>query len=432
MQCYICNADNFHLRSDLNQKNKIGICKECGNIQHILPDDYEKKLLDFYRRDYRNRPGTGNLITTTRKLNYIKPFISDFFKDKKNLICGDVGCATGYLLHFLRDAGHKVFGSEYTITFRKFCEHYYKIPLTEELDKKHKYDFISFYHTLEHMMQPDKKLLNHRELLNPKGVLFISVPEWLGSLDDLSGYGQLSIANYFHENHICCFTQKSFRNLLNKCGLEIVKYDTITYGITTFVKSADFKQIESEDWQLVNAQIDRLKNAIELFSKNRFRDAIDAYPNFPDAWIRLIFDHYKKDPSRQLAGFADAEKAIGDNIKLRQARGSWHYQFQRWQEALVDFDWIAQRKLDENILIYLAWCLENIGDHMNAIKMFASARTINPRKWEECEDWICSICSKLPTWDEVAQEQLKTELLKREIEKQKNQKDGKPKMEIIK
>lgn len=412
-RCYICESNDFHARKDLNPQSKVLICKNCGNVQHAYDEAEEKKILDFYRKDYRKFPTTANLITTTRKLNYIKPFIVDIFKDKKGLVCGDVGCATGYLVHFLQQMGHKALGSEYTTTFRRFCEHFYGIKISEELPLKHKYDFICYYHTLEHMMAPDKKLSIHRDVLTDTGVIMISVPEWLNYIEDLSAYGNLTIDNYFHKNHINCFTRNSFQNLMNKVGLSIVKFDDITYGITVLAKRAEPKPIKKENWQEVNAKIDAIKQAIAYFNANNLKEAIKKYKNFPDAHIKLVFDPYRKDPGRQEAYFKEIEPMFSNNTKYRMARASWYYQNARYQEALKEYEFVAKHKLEDTILIFMGWCLENLGDHTGAMQMFGRAQNMNPQKWTECSEWICSIASKMPTWDEIAAAKLKEELFKK-------------------
>ena len=410
MQCYICDADNWHVRADLNPKSKVHVCKECGNVQHYYEEAREPQLLDFYRKDYRGRINRMNLITTTHKLNYIRPFIKEYLTGKTGLTCCDVGAATGYFVNFLRQLGHKALGTEYTPTMRRFSEHYYQIPLTEEIEAKHKYDFISFYHVLEHMMTPDKKLLKYRDCLKDDGIMFISVPNYLFELEDLSAMGGLVIENYFHENHICCLTVESLQNLFNKVGLEVIKFDTLTYGLTVLVKKCEPKPIIKQDWQIINAQIDSIKKAIELYNSNRVREAVEAWPKFPDGWNRLIFDLYRKDEGRQAAEFDAAEKALGPNVAFKAAKATWHYQYGRFEDAYKLFEFVAEHKLSEDILVYMAWCLENLGQHKDAMNLFTRAHTLNPLKWAECVDFVCSIASKLPAWDEVAKEQIKEQL----------------------
>jgi 2-polyprenyl-3-methyl-5-hydroxy-6-metoxy-1,4-benzoquinol methylase len=413
MFCYCCDADNWQIRADLNPKSKVHICKGCGNIQHYYDESREHDLLEFYRKDYRGKITKNNLITTTHKLNYIRPFLKEYLDGKKGLICCDIGAATGYFVNFLRGFGHKALGTEYTPSMRRFSEHYYNIPLTEEIETKHKYDFISFYHTLEHMIAPDKKLKKYRDCLKDDGVMFISVPNWLFELEDLSAGGALTIQNYFHENHVCCYTEHSFQNLMNKCELEIIKKDVLTYGLTVLVKKCEPRPIAPQDWQEINTQIDKIKKAIELYAIGKIRDSLEIWPRFAEGWSRLIFDLYRKDEGRQASEFDAAEKALGENCSFSLAKATWHYQYARYEEAYKLFEWVAAHRMNEDVLIYMAWCLENLGQHKDAMNFFTRAHVLNPLKWAECSDFVCSIASKLPAWDEVAREQLKEQLFEK-------------------
>lgn len=417
MKCYCCDSENWHLRTDLNPHKPVGICKECGNIAFIIEQKDQDKMKKFYESEYRAMPSTANLITTTRKLNYIKLFLTDYLKDKKNLVCGDVGAATGYFCNYLRSLGHRATGSELTLSFRRFSEHYYGIPLTTELESKHKYDFISFYHTLEHIPEPDKVLLNNKNLLKDDGIMFISVPEWLYELIDLSAYGKLCIENYFHENHINCFTWNSFQNILNKTGLEIVKADREQYGITVLVKKCEPKPIKADNWQEINSQIDKIKKAIESQAAGKVKEALEIWPNYPDGMLRLIFDNYKKDNERQAIEFEKILKSFPNSIQIKVGYAVWLYQYNRYEESIKAFEEVNNTRPHEDYFVYIGWCLDRLGRPQEAIKYYDKAQQINPKKWEECINWVCSTCAKMPTWDERARVELEKKVYEQNKDK---------------
>lgn len=427
MNCCICDQDNWHYRKDLNPEKEVGICKNCGNVFFKIDDGEEEQVKNFYRKSYRKEPGHTNIITTTHKLNYIKLFITDWLKDKKNLVVADIGAATGYLLNWFKTQGHRVTGTELTLTFRRFSEHYYGIPLTEELTEKHKYDLIVFYHTLEHMIAPDKKLMHHRKLLSDDGCMLISVPEWFYLVENLAALGPLSVDNYFHKNHVYCCSRQSFKNLLAKCGLEIVKENYNTYGMTVLVRKLKPGEVGKaktpeqvgkspfvkEDWQKVNSDIDKIKKAIELFQKNKLKEAIDVWYKFPDAHLRLIFDIYKKDPERQKYELDIIVKDMGEIKKVMIGYATWLYQNQRYEEALQNFEKAVNVAPHEDILIFMGWCFERLGRYREAINMFNLAQLMNPVKWSECINWVCKCSCAMPAWDERATEEVKEQLLKK-------------------
>lgn len=409
MKCYCCEKEDWHIRKDLNPKKEIGICKECGNIAFQIQPGEKEKLEQFYKTAYRQMPAVGNLITCTRKLGYIKILLSEYLKDKKGLICGDIGAATGYVCNWLRQIGHKATGAEMTPSFRRFSEHYYGIPLTEELEAKHKYDLISYYHVLEHIVDPAAELIKIREYLKDDGAVFISVPEWLYELTDLSAYGKLVIENYFHENHINCFTQQSFRNMLDRVGFEIVMVDREQYGLSVLVKKCPPKKVapeKYENWQAINKKIDTIKLALQLFGQGKTLEACDAWPMFPEAKMRLIYDTYKKSPDRQAEEFDRLFQQFPNNITMLAGRAVWHYQYARFAEAKEDFIKVCSIKPHEDYYVYIGWCFERLGDPKEALKYMDLAQTINPQKWTECTNWICATCAKMPAWNERAKKEI--------------------------
>jgi 2-polyprenyl-3-methyl-5-hydroxy-6-metoxy-1,4-benzoquinol methylase len=416
MRCWICDKDTWHYRKDLNPEKEVGICKECGNVQMKIADNEEAQIKEFYRKKYRGEPKSVNITTTTTKLNYIKIFMKDWLKDKKGMKVADIGAATGYLCDWFRRLGHQVTGTELTLSFRRFSEHFYGIPLTEEITEKHRYDLIIFYHTLEHMCDPDKKLKKHIDLLAEGGHMFISVPEWFYMLENLSAIGNLTTDNYFHKNHLYSCSRKSMQNLLRKCGLEIVKEDYFTYGQTYLVKKTtkELESIEKEDWQKVNADIDKIKRAIEHWQNNRLKEAINEWYNFPDAHMKLIFDVYKKDPERQQYVFDELFKKIPENKKCSLGYATWLYQNQRYEEALTKFQKVIDYAPHADVLVYTAWCLERLGDFPQAMHVFDMAQKMDPAKWLECINWICHCACRMPAWDERAKDSLKDHLLKQQ------------------
>lgn len=419
MNCYICDQNNWHIRKDLNPQKAVGICKNCGNVAFQVEEEEEKKIRDFYRGNYRSKPGAMIIITTTHKLNFIKIFLSDWLKDKKNLLCTDIGAGSGYLCDWLRRRGHRATGTELTLSFRRFSEHYYGIPLTEEIVEKHRYDLIVFYHSLEHMVEPDKKLQKCTSLLADDGVIMISVPEWFHKLENLAQEGELTIENYFHTRHLNCFTERSMKNLFNKCKLEIIKEDHDTYGQTYLVgkyppnKVAFLKgtnPIDPEKWQTINAKIDKIKKAIDLFKQGKLKDALEAWNYFPDASLKYIFDSIRKEPDRQEHELKGLLEKFPNDAKVLMAYGIWYYQNQKYEEAIKYLDKSLSIAPHEDVLVYIGWSLDRLGKYPEAMMAFSKAMVMNPQKWRECVDWMSHCACEMPTWDERAKMEIKNKL----------------------
>ena len=319
----------------------------------------------------------------------------------------DVGCATGYLLNFFKQLGHSVTGSEYTVTFRRMAEHYYGIPVSEELDTQEKYDLITIYHVLEHMVEPDKKLSHYASLLSDDGNMLVSVPEWFNFVEEASGNVTSNFEHWFHKDHINIFSAASVSNLFRKSGLIIVKEDHEQYGQTYLLRKARTGELPKdwmvkESWTEQERYILRAKVAIELFAASKFREALEVEPKFPEAWIAIIFGKAAKDPSRQADLFAEAEKHIGKNKRFLTAKAQWHYQREELQAALDLFHKVVSIRPNEDIFIYMGYAYAKMNKPMEAIQCFHTANNMDPRKWGEAQSWILNLVSQQPAWDERA------------------------------
>ena len=441
MICFNCDQTNWHLiEKEFTgwEDRQLGICKTCGTIAYQVDPSIEEKVKEYYRKEYRSQIGFSNLLTTSRKLNYIKGFIEPWLlekeKEKKQLVIGDVGCATGYMLDWFRRRGHKATGSEWTITMRRFAEHFYGIPTTEELTEKHKYDLIIMYHVLEHLVEPDKKLLKYKEMLSENGQMLIATPQWLDILEE-SGSGKVSdFKNLYHKDHINVFTSKSLKSLFLKCGLAIEKQDHIVYGQTYLlrkikpneqltpdhIKENGFRSREElkENWEEVWKQVQIQKKAIDLYRRamsetkdSLFRDALLAWPLFPDAYYEWVLNStQKKDRGRCAELIEEAMKKMPGNVKIHIIRAYFLYQNENWQAALEDFDYLIKTKINEDFIMFKGYCLYHLGRLKESMNAFHEASLLNPQKWTESMTWICKCATEQKSWDEVAIEELKNKM----------------------
>lgn len=425
MRCYVCDGREWHKVTverngravPVHSESIVQVCVGCGNACHEVDVSKEEQIKDFYRTEYRPKPNITNLLTTTHKTNYVRIFLNDFLKENRTrqMVVGDVGAATGYLLNFFRGIGHKVSGCELTLTFRRMSEHYYGIPLAEELEPKHKYDLIAVYHVLEHLMEPDKKLAHYVSLLADGGHMLIATPEWFNVIDESAGIPIKSFDHWFHKNHINLFSANSIQNLFRKCGLSVVKEDHIQYGQTYLLKKGDVPVKESEwltreDWRDQARTILRHEHAISLLAAGRFKEAIDVDPKFPEAWLSYIFGRHGKDPAKQRDLIAQAEKHVGENHRFILSKAQWLYQQGEMAAAIELFKKNLAIKPNEDTFVFMGYALAQVGRYREARASMDQAMAMDPRKWVECSGWILSMVSSMPTWDERAIEEARKQL----------------------
>lgn len=423
MKCFICGTvENFHSLSAYNPERELMICKTCGQILYRVDPTAEEKMREYYRKEYRPDPTTMNLLTTSNKLNYLRTFLGDFFKGKEGMICGDVGCATGYFVNYLRRIGMRATGCEYTVTYRRFAEHFYSVPVTEELTPKHKYNFISIYHVLEHMIEPDVKLKKYVDMLAEGGHMLISTPQWGNILEEASGTGivnegmdmEQAFRKRYAKDHINAFTENTIKRLFAQAGLSIVKEDHIQYGQTYLLCKQDAThpapEFKEEKWEDVLAMIDKEREALDLYVKRRFDQAVELCQKFPEAWIKLIFDVNGKSPDKQTELFAKCQAVLPDNVRVRQAHAMWLYQQQQFMPCLEQLNWIMSIKPNVDILMQMGYCYANIGKDKEALITFTRAAEMHPPKWMEAMQWACRAASRMPSWDERAMAEVKEKL----------------------
>ncbi len=412
MKCFVCGEKDWHKLPGLHSQSLIQVCKKCGLLCHEVDVAKEKELKEYYRKNYKPVLGTPAIITAGNKLHYIDRFLSEYLQDKKGLMCADIGAATGYVLNYLRQRGHKVTGCEWVVNNRRLSEHFYGIPLTEELSKSQKYDFLSMYHVIEHLMEPEVKLKKYVDMLNDDGRFMISAPKWLGMLQEESGSplrdgakdtAQKSFDNLFHKDHINLFTPKSLRNLFNQAGLTVVKENLETYGQTYLLKKGEVKPIEPEDYQAITEKVLLQKKAIELYYRNQFQDAVKVWPTFPEAWVALIFGVYGKDPERQDDIIKGMNEEARSSWRFMCAHAQWLARVERLDEALALADLVLQKRMIVDVIYFMAECLTRQGKHRQAMDTFHKVAQLQPHRWQDCYQWIIHNATKLPTWDERAE-----------------------------
>ena len=421
MTCYVCSQSDFHKLEGYHSKSTLLICKGCGNLMHQLDDARKKSLLDYYRRDYRNMPNAMELLTKHNKIAYIRRWLEKWAVERKaeaaskgtqGPLGADIGAATGYVLSFLKQVGWRVRGTEWDVLRRRFSEHYYGIPLEEELNRKEPYDLLILYHTLEHIVEPDKKLAEYASALKDDGRFLVSTPYWLETLEEQSGGALQTFDHLYHLNHINLFSKTSIQNLFRNAGLEWEWLDDTTYGQTYLLKKGQKTPIVKEDYKQVAELVQRQRQAMEVYHQRKFKKAIDLWPNFPEAWLMLIFQTYGKDPSRQQDMIESLDPNLKRHFRIQVAIAQWLTQMDRLDDAEKAWAIAFNTRPHAHALNERAKALVRLGRPLESLPLFNQAAQWDPRNWMECQDWMAKAACSVPTWDERAQMQMRDALVK--------------------
>ena len=86
-----------------------------------------------------------------------------------------------------------------------------------------KYDVVAAFHLLEHLEKPALFIKQIKDLLNPRGILFLEVPNY----SSRNRKKQKEKWNLFFEYHYMHFDAISIKNLLESCGFKIIYSRTL-------------------------------------------------------------------------------------------------------------------------------------------------------------------------------------------------------------
>jgi len=146
-------------------------------------------------------------------------WISDFIKEGSIL---DLGCGNGMLsLSYAFNNTRRVVGIDLNIKAIKFCNKFltkynivkskYKQGLIENFKTTEKFDNIFLCEILEHVEDPTTLLDVAEKHLKPKGIIFITTPEYYGP------YG-INNSGDIDGEHIHIYKAKKLKKIIKKRG----------------------------------------------------------------------------------------------------------------------------------------------------------------------------------------------------------------------
>ncbi|MCX6612147.1 MAG: class I SAM-dependent methyltransferase [Acidobacteria bacterium] len=205
-------------------------CARCKLIR-LYPKPSPVELATYYPSDYWHND-SGGKITAIEEF-YRRLVSLDHIRFLEGAIRGaggeglvmDVGCGGALLLRMLKERGHKVLGSDFSLDAASiawcqngvpaFCGTLTQAPLRDE-----SVSVLSMFHVLEHLYKPDEYLAAAHRLLKPGGRLVIQVPNaasWQFLIFGESWNG-IDVPRHLHN-----FKLNDLNVLLDKCGFEPVR-----------------------------------------------------------------------------------------------------------------------------------------------------------------------------------------------------------------
>jgi len=249
MKCTICKGKTKSLHNNLYDDRygapgnfSINCCKKCGfcRIDPVLNKD---KIGKFYQKYY---PLSSLKVTDVKKsINNFPKFvnwimgtnnITHRYIDKNSNVL-DVGSASGVSLLEIKKLGGNAYGVEPDPNASRIAKalklNVFKGFLTDGPYPNTKFDFVTASQVIEHEPDPLKFLISAKKKLKKDGKIILSFPNF-GSLHS-KVFGREWI-NWHVPYHINYFNKKSFKLLVKKAGLRILKEKTITPNIWTVLQ----------------------------------------------------------------------------------------------------------------------------------------------------------------------------------------------------
>lgn len=399
MRCIVCESENAWEKIDqyTPKKNGLSICNTCGFISYPSRWKSKEEIFNYYKKNYRKvPPNSNNLFTGERKMHYHAEFLGDLFKkwteEKKNPVIGEAGSAYGLVISWLKGLFPQgdISGTEWTKTMKRLAKHQFNIDLLDDLDWSKKYDLLMSYKVAEHQLDFDLELKKYREAIKDDGFLYISVPIWLGPLNNF-GRGGFDLETYFDPDHVNVWTRSLFEAILKKGGFEIVKENHEMYDSTYLCKPCDPKQLRLQDFDsnIKNKEaVKTIHDAFHLFAENKYDEALALWANYPNAHISRI----EKNRASASQNFEEFEsgfllKALSDcpeSVDLKVYVGQFYVRFNKFDQGIKLFEEAIKMRPQHSIalenladaLLIMSEFNKKEGDHKMAVHNLTQARNV--------------------------------------------------------
>jgi len=227
-ECYLCKNKKLKQKKGSVRDNadlKIFECLGCGltflsSFKHIAEDFYKDSNMHSQEEDLES------WIKETepddqRRFQYCKSFLA-------NCSLLDFGCGTGNFLLKAKSLVKKAEGVEPEVRLQ---EHFKKNSLKVHKDvldipENSRYDLITLFHTLEHLIDPREVLAGLSKLLSKNGQIIIEVPNADDALLTFYQCEEFSHFTYW-SCHLFLFTRKTLEMLAKQADLKINFIDQV-------------------------------------------------------------------------------------------------------------------------------------------------------------------------------------------------------------
>ena len=238
--CILCGSlgdENLREIKDHSISGKtfcVSTCKTCGFRATINPPS-EKDSGSFYKSEaYISHSDTRKGIVSylyhwvrrimlSRKASLLQRLGAD-----KSVL--DIGSGTGYFPSKMKEAGYLSMAVEPDEKAREFSKSTFnlKVEAPQWIFEEHgrKFGYITLWHVLEHIYDPQKYINRFKEMLLPNGYLIIALPNHTSY--DAHHYGDYWAA-YDVPRHLWHFEPDTFSRFAQKNGFMVCEMKSLPF-----------------------------------------------------------------------------------------------------------------------------------------------------------------------------------------------------------
>ncbi len=233
-------------------------CSQCGLV-YTNPQVQNKLVENSYSGKLSKAEKTTDMWysimlkekTSQWRIDYYKDLLNKIKKFKKKGSLLDIGCGIGQFLELASKNNYETKGIELSKVGYEYCKKqnlnvYQENVFSNEL-KKNSFDIITALGVFEHLTNPYETFERCKQLLKPKGLISIIVPNMYSLYNMILREKSVTFDG---KEHMIFYSMKSLNYTLNKLNLKILLHDTVLTGIPNIGKYMQFYEPYSNDESL--------------------------------------------------------------------------------------------------------------------------------------------------------------------------------------